>query len=243
MNDRWREVVVTPRRAFVALPDMTVIDRDDWCQITTPSFRQGGFNEISLARNVDDHAIARAIAGYRDAGIVFRWTVGPDSDADLAARLEAAGLAPATSLGMACATDATLADVPPIEIVRVDAATLEIYTTLMAEGWRVDRAPVAVANTIALADPRHAMYLAIVDGEPAGVAACVWFDASAYLLGAIVREQFRRRGIYRALVAARLADARARGIVLATSHARVDTSAPQLARLGFHEVCRFTVLR
>jgi len=52
---------------------------------------------------------------------------------------------------------------------------------------------------------------------------------------------FRKRGLYRAMVAARLAHARAHGIPLATSHAREATSAPILAALGFDTVCRIGV--
>ena len=38
---------------------------------------------------------------------------------------------------------------------------------------------------------------------------------------------------------ARLRHARARGIPLATSHARESTSAPILERMGFETVCRY----
>jgi GNAT superfamily N-acetyltransferase len=56
-----------------------------------------------------------------------------------------------------------------------------------------------------------------------------------------VLPRFRGRGLYRALVGARLADARARGIALATAHAREETSAPLLEKMGFETVCRFPV--
>jgi len=54
-----------------------------------------------------------------------------------------------------------------------------------------------------------------------------------------VLADYRGRGLYRALVQARLAHARARGITLATSHAHEATSAPILETLGFETVCRF----
>jgi GNAT superfamily N-acetyltransferase len=59
------------------------------------------------------------------------------------------------------------------------------------------------------------------------------------LLGGVVLPRFRGRGLYRALVRARLSDARTHGIALATSHAREATSAPILERLGFATICRF----
>ena len=43
----------------------------------------------------------------------------------------------------------------------------------------------------------------------------------------------RGRGVYRALIAARLRQALAAGIAVATTQARAGTSAPILARLGF----------
>jgi len=46
-------------------------------------------------------------------------------------------------------------------------------------------------------------------------------------------------GLYRALVQTRLAHAHARGSTLATSHAREDTSAPILEKIGFETVWRF----
>jgi GNAT superfamily N-acetyltransferase len=89
----------------------------------------------------------------------------------------------------------------------------------------------------------NAMFVALVDGEPAGAAGYVAYARSAYLLGGVVLPTFRRRGIYRTLVHARLADAAARGIPLATSHARDQTSAPILARMGFQPICRTVNLR
>jgi GNAT superfamily N-acetyltransferase len=83
------------------------------------------------------------------------------------------------------------------------------------------------------------MFLARWDGEPAAIASYVTFPRSAYLLGGFVLPRFRGRGLYRALIQARLADACARGIALATSHAREATSAPILERLGFATICRF----
>ncbi len=53
------------------------------------------------------------------------------------------------------------------------------------------------------------------------------------------RSTTTRAWLYRALVQARMAHARACGITLATSHAREATSAPILETLGFETVCRF----
>ncbi|HZI05184.1 MAG TPA: GNAT family N-acetyltransferase, partial [Archangium sp.] len=60
-------------------------------------------------------------------------------------------------------------------------------------------------------------------------------------LGGVVLPAFRGRGLYRALVTARLRYAAEREIPFATSHARANTSAPLLERLGFETLCRFPV--
>ncbi|HVY44897.1 MAG TPA: GNAT family N-acetyltransferase, partial [Minicystis sp.] len=79
-------------------------------------------------------------------------------------------------------------------------------------------------------------FLARAGGAGAGTAALVLHDDFGYLLGAHVVPAFRRRGAYTALVAARLAFLARRGIGLAVTQARVETSAPILERLGFATV-------
>jgi GNAT superfamily N-acetyltransferase len=243
------EVLQCPRNAYVVLPDMRVIERPGWKQLVTPSFAHGGFNEVAYARLDEadaDRVIAETIEQYLQAGIAFRWTVAPDSaPADLAARLARAGLTATASAGMARATMPPLAAPPLVEVSAVDAHTVDAFTHVMATGWGSDPRPLATAHAAILAEGgrRHRLFLASVDGEPAGAASYVAFSRAAYLLGAVVLEPFRRRGVYRALVAARLAEARARGIDLATTNARLDTSAPLLAKLGFVEICRFTTFQ
>jgi GNAT superfamily N-acetyltransferase len=77
------------------------------------------------------------------------------------------------------------------------------------------------------------LLLATVDAEPAGAAGLTLFPpAGAILNGGAVRPKFRGRGVYRALVAARLAMAReagAAGLAVWGGH----MSAPILAGFGF----------
>ena len=83
----------------------------------------------------------------------------------------------------------------------------------------------------------HQMFIARHEGLPAAVASYVALVRSAYLIGAVGLPTFRRRGLYRALVIARLRHAEDRGPALATTVARAETSAPILARLGFKTIC------
>jgi len=265
------EVFAAPRSATLPVPDLRRIDRPGWVQLITPSFRTGGFNEVALSVLSDDEAdavIDATIAEYRALGIAFRWAVPPGSaPADLGARLVRRGLveswgrgmarstaaeaepaaAPAGADGKPAAAVAEASDAavdPAIAVAEVtDAAGAAAFTRVMAEGWGVDPAPLHLVHERLLADPdrRQRLFLASVAGEPAGAASYVAFPRSAYLLGAVVLPHLRGRGVYRALARARLADARARGIELATCHARESTSAPILERLGFATIRRFAI--
>jgi GNAT superfamily N-acetyltransferase len=238
--DLLDEVIVAPRRAFPRLPDVRVIERPGWLQIVTPSFKTGGLNEVIyslLDEQTADAAIDEAIAIYRDLGLKFRWDAGPGSGpADLGARLEERGLAPSWGRGMARSTETAgeLAD-----IVEVDARTIEPYSHVMATGWNIDGAAFLTLHRHLLSEGRQRLFLAYADGEPAAAASYIAFPRSAFLMGGVVLPSYRGRGLYRALVQARLAHACARGITLATSHAREATSAPILEKLGFDTVCRF----
>jgi GNAT superfamily N-acetyltransferase len=82
--------------------------------------------------------------------------------------------------------------------------------------------------------PVHFLYLADLAGRCAGTGGYTLHDGSVCRLwGGEVLPEFRRQGVYRALVAARIAAARARGATLALVKARADTSAPILVRAGF----------
>jgi GNAT superfamily N-acetyltransferase len=248
------EVVVAPRGALVPLPDLRIIERPGWLQIVTPSYRTGGFNEVSFAVIDDgeaDAVIDETIAGYRRLGIAFRWLVVPGSKPDdLAERLERRGLVRGMVRGMARPTADPLGGLEgdftgEVQVEEVDESTVDLFTRVMAEGWDSDAGELASVNARLLGQPDriHRMFMATHRGEPAAVATYCAFPRSAYLLGGVVLPRFRGKGLYRALVDARLLDAAARGIRLATAQARESTSAPILERMGFGTVCRFPIFR
>lgn len=240
MIDLLEEVIVTPRRSFPRLPDLQVIERPGWLQIITPSITTGALNGVvySLLDEASaDAAIDGAIAMYRDIGVKFRWNVAPGSGPDdLGQRLERRGLVASWGRGMARSTDV---DGRIGDVVEVDASTLDDYTRVQAVGWSFDRDALHTLHEHTLAEGRHRLFVAYCDGEPVAAASYVPFTRSAYLMGGVVLPAYRGRGLYRALVHARLVHAHARGIALATSHAREATSAPILEKLGFETVCRF----
>lgn len=245
------EVLVTPRDAFTRTPDMRVIDEPGWRRIVTPSFTQGGLNEVSycaLDEAEVDAALDEAVADYARLGVRFRFTVGPDArPRDLGERLRARGFVGHASRGMArdvsplppkAAVSERREDARGVEVTCVGPGLIGTYTRVMAEGWGVDVEPLERYHDALAREPsRNRLFLATVDGEPAAAASYVAFERSAYLVGGLVLPRFRGCGLYRRLVSARIDDARASGIPLVTTHAMAATSAPILEALGFRDVC------
>jgi len=86
-----------------------------------------------------------------------------------------------------------------------------------------------------------AVYIAYVDGRPAGRATGLFSEHGVTLSGGAVLPDARGRGAYRALVHARWNDAVARGTPLAATDAG-SKSRPILARMGFRELCTIRCL-
>lgn len=243
------EAVDAPRYAFERFDGLTVIEQPGWLQLIAPAFKQGGLNGVALSRLSDaeaDDVIDDTVRTYARLGVRWRWTVTPDATpGDLAERLERRGLSRSVVRAMARDTQRAVAGPPPtgVTVEVVDGSTVALFSQAMGAGWGVDPALIEVFNRVLLGAPsRHALFLARVDGVPAGTAGLTLFERSAYLLGAVVLPAFRGRGVYRALTDARLDFAAARGRALATCHARAETSAPLLEQRGFVAVCDFPVL-
>lgn len=241
------EALSEPRRARSRLPDTRIVERPGWWQIVTPSLRQGGLNEVGLSildASDADEVIDRTIADYRQQGLHFRWLVGPGSaPADLAQRLTQRGLTPTTARVLWRSLDDVPAVNDTLTVEAVSGASVETFTQIMAAGWNMDAAPLHQLHQAALADPARylRLYLAKDRGVAAGTASYGALKQSAYLMGAVVLPHARGRGLYRALIAARLRDAKKDGARIATSLARADTSAPILESMGFKAVCEFPV--
>ncbi len=235
-----------PRHAHIAFPGVHCIARSDWHQLITPAMSQGGLNGVSLAILDDanvEQVIDDTIRGYKDLDIQFRWTVGPDSrPIDLGKRLEARGLKAIPVAGMA-ATDSDLqpASESEVEVEVVGPETLQEYNDLMSKGWAVT-APMLReynAHVLSTCPSKNPFFIARIDGKGIGSANYFAFPDSAYLMSGVVLPEFRKRGVYRALVQARQEHARKAGISLLTCHAMLHSSAPLLTKLGFRTVCQF----
>jgi GNAT superfamily N-acetyltransferase len=215
--------------------------------LTCALFPAGGFNGVTRALLHPDEVEARiseVSEHYARRELRFRWTVMPDSlPLDLGTRLKARGLTELQLLGLATSSSTPVGVAASgVRVVAVGRAELAAHDAVVSEGWGAPPGALGDYHRAALADPRraHRLFLALVDGVPAGVASAMVFERSMYLLGGVVLPRFRRRGVYRELVAARARVAQSLGLPLLTTHAMMDTSAPLLAALGFDTWFRFS---
>lgn len=198
-------------------------------------------NLVAMARLEDDAAdatIERVRAHFASAGKAFGWMVGPRSrPTDLAARLERHGLARFKDIdGLAC-TDLGLSIPIPsdVEVRTAGPEERDAFDALKAATFDMPLPAARWIDDMLFAAPpeRVRLALAYLDGEPVGFAQTFWHGRVAILAGAGVLTAHRGRGVFRALLAQRFADARAHDLSAATIQAYEDTSAPILARLGF----------
>jgi GNAT superfamily N-acetyltransferase len=200
-----------------------------------------------------DSLIAEVAALFEARGLPLMWVLDPDTEpANFADFLAARGFVPdphaPESAVMVMPISARL-DVTPISglDLRDGIADLETFRQVDAvnaeafEGRIVGDDPSYRAqlerrlrNQRSAANRR--VILATIDGEPAGSAGMSLHPPDGAILnGGAVRPKFRGRGVYRAMVAARVEMAREDG-VLGLSVWGGPMSAPILERLGFQKV-------
>ena len=119
---------------------------------------------------------------------------------------------------------------------RADAVNVEAFKSDLRSDDSEHIAMLERRRLNMLAEGNRRQLLATVNGEPAGSAGLTLFPPAAAILNAgAVRPKFRGRGIYHALVAARLEIARTAGVdglCVWGGH----MSAPILTKLGFEKV-------
>src|SRR5215831_2176530 len=172
------------------------------------------------------------------------WWVNPSSTpGDLVSRLQAAGFAKVLAqAGQVLTTMGRAIKVNPAVTVRqATHADRDALMRLYATAYPLPEALAAVITDVVplAAGGRH--YLAFLEGveRPVAVASMFPFPKStiAVMQGAATLSEYRGKGVYTALMAKRLADARALGMEAAILQADRTTSAPICANLGFEEVC------
>ena len=199
-----------------------------------------------LNENNADSAIAETLAYFRDLGYALEWKhLDYDEPYDLKQRLRAAGLMEDEEeavmvLELANAPEKLLAPISH-DIRRITTAEglkdADWVTKIVWDDERDD----AVSQRILGAwerDPESvSVYVAYVDGKAASYSRNEFLGAKdspfVGLYGGSTIAEYRNRGIYTAMIAARLREAQERGKKYALVDAKQDTSMPILQKLGF----------
>ena len=177
----------------------------------------------------------------------YGWVTGPlPRPQDLGERLVASGLAKADEMAGMALTDLAvpIAVDPAVEVREATLHEAQAASAMMARAYGIPEEVARFFNVLlAMSEGKvkNRGYFAYVDGgsEPVGWSYLVYLPGSPIVLlgGAATLPEHRGRGIYSALVAKRLADARADGRTAAVIQAVRSTSAPIAAKLGFREIC------
>jgi GNAT superfamily N-acetyltransferase len=209
----------------------------------------GSLGGFALDPDRVDRRIDELLALLAPAADAYIWIVGPAARPyDLARHLEQHGLVPyyawdgmaLRDLSMPIPLDAAVT----IEPLQLDNAA--DFAGMMPGGREEERARYAAAfhHVAATGQQETQFFLGRVDGVPAAWAS-VRLEGSgiAYFRQGFTLPAYRGRGLYRSLVAARLAVARAAGCSAVVLQALTTSSSPILARLGFVTLCHLTGYR
>jgi GNAT superfamily N-acetyltransferase len=184
---------------------------------------------------------------YSGGRKAYGWVTGPlTRPHDLGERLVASGLKKIDEMAGMVLTDLAvpIAVDPRIEIREGTLQEAQAASEMMGRAYDMPEDVARFFNVLLAmtgSKVKNSGYFAYVDGgtEPVGWSYLVYLPDSPIVLlgGAATLPEHRGRGIYSALVAKRLADARANGRSAAVIQAVRSTSAPIAAKLGFREVC------
>ncbi|MGK5738758.1 GNAT family N-acetyltransferase [Micromonospora sp. URMC 103] len=197
-----------------------------------------------------DELIARQVELFRRRGESVEWKLaGHDEPADLGDRLRAAGFVPEDRETVVIGAVAPLAATMPVvpEGVRLREVTaradLDRIVAMEEAVWQADRSHLGDALEVEIATDPQSITVVVAEAEETVVSAG-WVrylpgTGFATLWGGSTLPQWRRRGIYRALVVhrARLAAQRDRTLLQVDAS---DDSRPILERLGFVPVTTTT---
>ena len=229
-------------------PDAAVEEEDGVVRQVSPA---GGWNGVLYYSDPDpsraDKAIARQVAHFTSLGTAFEWKhYSHDQPADLPDRLRAAGFVPEDPETLMVAEIAALSGLSPTlpDGVTLRAVTTESDADLVARvhdaafGQGGDRVRHRVLARLR-ADPETVWtWLAMAGDTPVCAARMEVHEGTAFasLWGGGTVEEWRGKGIYRALVAHRAGLAAELGCTLLQVDAS-SQSRPILERLGFAALC------
>ncbi|WP_374689507.1 GNAT family N-acetyltransferase [Promineifilum sp.] len=196
-----------------------------------------------LDETTADAAIDEQIAYFRERDLIFEWKVyGHDRPADLVERLVARGFEAEEPdaimvLDVEAAPPALLAP-PAVDVRRIlDPAQLTEVAGILEKVWGEDFNWIYGRLGSHMAIPGYlSIYVAYAGDVPAS-AGWIYFHPGDFagLWGGSTLEEYRGRGLYSALLAVRVQEARARGVRYLTIDAG-EMSRPIVARHGFEVI-------
>ena len=201
-----------------------------------------GIDWSDLDESTADAAIAEQVAFFAGLGRGFEWKYYThDQPADLPDRLRAAGLESGQDEALMIADVADIpTDLPAPAGIELREATddegLDLSRRVHDAVFGGDHGPMIAGMRQRLADDPGALtvLVAMADGQPVSASRIDFHEGTdfASLWGGGTLPQWRRRGIYRAMVAHRTRLAADRGFTYLRTDA-LPTSRPILEKLGF----------
>lgn len=204
-----------------------------------------GIYHSQLKREDCAETISRVIAEFEELNVPFAWATTPKTEPhDFEDFLLARGFRhEETCLGMTLeVSQFNLCKNDDIKVERVNEKNINDYMKVGEQAWGFSdetqkfirrRMEFKLRNNID--DVFH--YVAYCGGVPAGVSQMSLFSGYAGFFGASVVPVFRGRGVYKALISARIIELLERNIPLAAVHCLENTSAPVCSNLGFKTQC------
>jgi GNAT superfamily N-acetyltransferase len=180
--------------------------------------------------------------GYAGA----EWELGDSSTpVDLVAQLESLGIQrdeeEPVAIGMVLRAPLDMGATADVDALAVrNADELLVARRVMREAFGSDpdtESAEQAGRDMASEGVSGSTFLAFVDGTPAGAGYASYTAHGLLLFGGAVLPAYRGKSVYRALVAARAAEAAVRGTPVLVTHAG-RMSRPILERLGFEPVAR-----
>lgn len=227
--------------------DLTI--QPNWVQVIRPQtptvFLNGVYRCEWEEESTIDQKIAETIEQYRVRKIPFRWKVTESSrPVNLSLKLKNHGLIhKETLLGLfALPEDLDILGHSEVEVRLLTLENLEDWLKLQHEAWNVPEPGIhhlrkKMTLDLKLQKGPYENYIAYLNDEPVGSAGLRYYSDYAYLVGAVVLPRFRKKGIYKSLLAHRVQLIKKKGLAI-VNHCLENTSAPICLKLGFEKVVK-----
>lgn len=224
-----------------------VIIEDNWIQVTTPNAPVAHLNGIfkcSLDSQDAEERISKAIEHYKNLKLPFQFKISPSTNPkNLSSMLVKHNMKQSETL-YGLYADPNVINIPynpNVEIKLLDLSTLEDWLSVQASAWGTPPQGIEylrnqIKEALATNTKKGLSYIAYIDNKPIGSAGVRIFEKYALLAGAAVNQDFRKKGIYRALLAHRLEIIKKENLP-AIIHCLESTSAPICLKLGFEKIC------